>query len=66
MMDIEVKGARIGVKGGLNLSLTMRKLHQLTYFIDRNKISKNLVTPNSDGYSVKCAALANRVLRKRG
>ena len=28
----------IGVKGSLNLNLTMRKLHQLTCFIDRNKI----------------------------
>ena len=36
----------------------MRKLQQSTYFIDRNNILKNLVTPNSDGYSVKCAALA--------
>jgi hypothetical protein len=31
----------------------MRKLHHLTYFIDRNKILKILVTPIFDGYQKK-------------
>ena len=34
-------------------SLNMPKLHQLTYSIDRNKISKILVTPIFDGYQKK-------------